>query len=674
MARPFAAPLRLALVFFLAAPFPRPARAQAPAAPVPIEHFFENPVFSSAALSPDARSLAVRFGGKDTRDRLAVVDLETNTIKVVAQFKSVDIGDFQWVNNERLVFDSSDRQSAPGDTRYGPGLYAVNRDGSGFLQLADIGGFVSTIHRPGPKMLPWHTFLVKQKGAQDSGSVYVLSPRWTNGNRPEVEHVSLLKVDTATGRSEHVKPPGKKTQAWLLDHQGEPRLAVTRDEDKLAVMYLDPRTQAWRQLASFNGYTGGPGAFEAVDFGPDGTLYVRTHAGGDKAALHTFDLAANSISPKPLVQLADFDFSGSLVTSRGKLLGIRYLSDAKSTVWFDPAMKAAQEKVDALLPETVNLIGVAARPETPWVLVASYSDVQPGTIMLFNTETGKLNKVGDFFAQVDPARMAKQELVRYKARDGLDIPAWLTVPKGGKRSNLPLVVLVHGGPYVRGTEWGWNDEVQFLASRGYAVLQPEFRGSMGFGDKHFRAGWKQWGLGMQNDIADGARWAIAQGLADPKRICIAGASYGGYATLMGLVNDPGLFKCGVAWVGVTDINLLYDGHWSFNSDVTEGWKQYGMPELVGDQEADAAQFKATSPLEQASRIRQPLLLAYGAVDRRVPLYHGRKLYDAVKPHNPDVEMIVYDDEAHGWALPKTRIDFWSRVEKFLDRNIGNPVH
>ncbi|MGZ8320593.1 MAG: alpha/beta hydrolase family protein, partial [Telluria sp.] len=130
----------------------------------------------------------------------------------------------------------------------------------------------------------------------------------------------------------------------------------------------------------------------------------------------------------------------------------------------------------------------------------------------------------------------------------------------------------------------------------------------------------------------------------------------------------------VAWVGVTDINLLYDGHWSFNSDVTEGWKQYGMPELVGDQEADAAQFKATSPLEQASRIRQPLLLAYGAVDRRVPLYHGRKLYDAVKPHNPDVEMIVYDDEAHGWALPKNRIDFWSRVEKFLDRNIGNPVH
>jgi len=202
------------------------------------------------------------------------------------------------------------------------------------------------------------------------------------------------------------------------------------------------------------------------------------------------------------------------------------------------------------------------------------------------------------------------------------------------------------------------------------VLQPEFRGSTGFGQKHFRAGWKQWGLKMQDDIADGARWAIAQGTADAKRICIAGFDYGGYATLMGLVNDPDLYKCGIDWAGTTDINLLYDGHWNFTSDLPDGWKHYGMPALVGDQVKDAEQLKATSPLVQAARIKQPLLLAYGGADMRVPLPHGTKFYKAVKQGNPDVEWVEYEEEGHGWALPKNRIDFWGRVEKFLDKNIG----
>jgi len=202
------------------------------------------------------------------------------------------------------------------------------------------------------------------------------------------------------------------------------------------------------------------------------------------------------------------------------------------------------------------------------------------------------------------------------------------------------------------------------------VLQPEFRGSTGFGSAHFRAGWKQWGLKMQDDIADGARWAIAQGTADAKRICIAGASYGGYATLMGLINDPDLYKCGIDWVGVTDIDLLYDSGWRYASDLPQGWKQYGMPALIGDRVKDAAQLQATSPLRQAARVTQPLLLAYGGADVRVPITHGLKFHDAVKAGNPNVEWIEYPEEGHGWALPKNRIDFWTRVEHFLDKNIG----
>ena len=198
----------------------------------------------------------------------------------------------------------------------------------------------------------------------------------------------------------------------------------------------------------------------------------------------------------------------------------------------------------------------------------------------------------------------------------------------------------------------------------------EFRGSTGFGLAHFEAGLKQWGLSMQNDIADGTRWAIAQGIANPKRICIAGASYGGYATLMGLINDPDLYQCGIEWLGVTDIELMYTGTWFSKSDASPGYLRYGMPNMIGDPIKDATQLKATSPIQQAARIHHPLLLAYGRDDKRVPIYHGKKFYSAVKRTNKQVEWIDYSGEGHGWSLPKNRIDFWQRVEKFLSKYIG----
>jgi dipeptidyl aminopeptidase/acylaminoacyl peptidase len=643
----------------------QPAAASLP----PIASFFENPAFSAALLAPDARRLAVRIGGEGRRDLLAVVDLETRAIKVVASFADVDVGNFEWVNNERLILDTVDKRLGVGERQFAPGLYAVDRDGAHFKQLASRSGepFVrDSMTRP---LLPWNTYLVRQKGAQDSEFVYVTSPVFKGPG--ELVYVDLLRLNTLTGRIEHVARPAN-TRTWMLDHKGEPRIAGAVEGGTESIWYRDPATDRWRKLAEFGLYKGGPGAFSPLAFGPDGTLYVTTQAGADKRAVHRFDFAANQVGKEPLVRVVDYDFSGALVTTRDKLLGVRVLSDADGIEWFDPAMKAVQQRVDALLPRTVNLLSVAARAETPWVLVQSYSDVQPRFTSLFNTATGKLDQVGGTYSKIDPARMGRQELVRYKARDGLEIPAWLTLPHGSTRNKLPLVVLVHGGPYVRGGHWGWSPQSQFLASRGYAVLEPEYRGSTGFGFKHYRAGWKQWGLAMQDDIADGAKWAIAEGIVDPRRICIAGASYGGYATLMGLINDPALYKCGIDWIGVTDIALLATGHWSFTSDLSESYKQYGMPELVGDLVKDAAQLEATSPLAQAARIKQPLLLAYGGADKRVPLYHGKKFYEAVKRSNADVEWVVYEDEGHGWTVPKNRIDFWTRVEKFLDRNIGKP--
>ena len=649
----------------------------AAAAPPAIDSFFNNPSFSDAQLSPDGRYVAFKVNNGNERDGLAVVELDTRKVSGVARFSDADIGDFQWVNNQRLVFDTVDLNEAPGAARYAPGMYAANRDGSDMRQLVERATYArdSTHTSIRTRVQPFNIYLLPQLGAQDSDSIYVRRANF-NEVRNEVKSYDLLRMNTVNGAVETLTRPGE-VQSWLLDQNGAPRLALTEEQDKTAVLYLDPAQNSWRRLASFASYGLTAGSFEPLGFGANGKLYVSAQDGKDKRGLHTYDLARSGMDREALIELADYDFSGKLVYSQGRILGVELLSDARGTTWLDPAMAAVQQAVDALLPDTANIVRPPRRPQSPWMLVKAFSDRQPALYMVYNTETKALSKIGAAHPAVEPAAMAQQDLHRVTARDGLVIPTWLTLPKGSEKQAgkpLPMVVLVHGGPYLRGSEWNWDPQAQFLASRGYAVLQPEFRGSTGFGARHFHAGWKQWGLAMQDDVADATRWAVAQGIADPKRICIAGASYGGYATLMGLVKDPQLYQCGVSWAGVSDLTMLASQNNRFVSDMGDTYRQFGLPILVGDPVKDADRFKATSPLQQASAIHRPVLLAHGGADQRVPVAQTKLLYDALKPGSPGSELVIYGDEGHGWTLPKTRVDFWNRVERFLNLHIGTQTH
>ncbi len=634
-----------------------------------VESFFEYPVMSSVALSPDGRNVAMLVADKEGKLRLGVMDVVERKPKVLASLDDADVSQFHWVNSDRLVFSAGDHTIGQGNQQDRPGLYAIDRDGKNFRQLVDRNAsMLSNRNSIVSGILPFNTIFYTSDAKKDSDDIYVLqlgtrtSLENDNHRKPE----NLLRLNTRTGHATTIERPGFTT-GWVMDQQGEPRVATTEDGDIASVFYKDPSDEKWRKLVSFNIFGHG---FTPEFIGPDGVLYVRSRYGSDKVSLFRYDLGKNAIDPTPVVSLKGYDYAGAVVYNDKKFLGVHYETDADDTLWFDKDMQAMQQQVNALLPGTVNRINVARRSETPYVLVTSFSDVQPYTFFLYDSAAQKLTLLGRTMPQIDPQQMASKDMVHYKARDGLDIPAYLTLPnvaKGKDKKNLPMVVLVHGGPWVRGGDWRWSREVQFLASRGYAVLEPEYRGSTGFGWKHFHAGWKQWGLAMQDDVADGTKWAIAQGIADPKRVCIAGASYGGYATLMGLINDPKLYKCGFEWVGVTDINLMYNVTWSDASDES---KKYGTPVLVGDQVKDAVQLKATSPLENAAKITQPLLMAYGGSDVRVPEVHGNKFLDAVKVNNPNVEWITYPEEGHGWRLIKNNVDFWTRVEKFLDKNIG----
>lgn len=723
--------------------------------PIAISAFFDSPHVSGAKLSPDGKRLAMLVKNDKGRDQLGVVKLDDEFMKVVAVFSDADVGRFEWVNNGRLIFNSRDKRTAQGDVHKAPGLFAVNIDGSGQRQLA----YTGQLH-PSPtaarQRLPANTLMLGQAGAQDSEWVYVLRPDFSS------ERVDLVKVNTLTGYSKEVKGPGP-TRRWWLDAKGRPALATTLEGRMEALHYLDPKTGSWRELgrkpAMSYAETAGASApagttndridkvhvsargatlkFTPLGFTPEGELYVISRRNRDKEALLTYDLVTGTLAARPLVDLEHYDFHGALISTATRLLGVRYTTDAENTSWFDPVMKGVQEAVDKLLPGRVNSLTVGVRSETPYVLVESWSDRQPPVFLLFDRNTGKLSNVGKSRPAIAPDRMAEQALEHVKARDGRLIPTWITVPNHGQGKALPMVVLVHGGPYLRGHEWGWSSERQFLASRGYVVLEPESRGSTGFGLAHFRAGWKQWGLAMQDDIADVTRWAIAEGIADPRRVCIGGGGYGGYAALMGLIRDPGLYQCGIAWAGVTDIDLHHNGDANGDSDLSDEYKRYGFPTLVGDPVEDAARFAATSPLKQAALITQPLLLAYGGDDRRAPLSHGRKLYDAIRQTNKHVDLIVYDKEVngwglvaggderrvpayqggmlydpvrqtnknvewqvyekqrmvydkyrdppsyesvafltvhekegHGWSLVETRVDFWKRVETFLQQHIG----
>ena len=299
-------------------------------------------------------------------------------------------------------------------------------------------------------------------------------------------------------------------------------------------------------------------------------------------------------------------------------------------------------------------------------------DRDPGRPYLFQAQPAEGEKnwqsIGPVRDGIKPEQMAAVDLQRIRARDGADLPVWVTKNPDAK-GPLPAVVLVHGGPWVRGSNWAWHADAQFLASRGYVVIEPEMRGSTGYGDCHFRAGFRQFGQAMQDDVADALRWAQQRGLASDKA-CIAGASYGGYSTLMGLIKDPALYRCGVAWVALADLDLYVSGSWWVTDDISRSGRQYTLPEMVGDPEKDAAMIAANSPVKQAARIKAPLLLAFGEDDRRVPLAHGERLRKALREAGNDPVWVTYPGEGHGFAVLKNRVDFAQRMEAFLAKNLA----
>jgi dipeptidyl aminopeptidase/acylaminoacyl peptidase len=349
-----------------------------------------------------------------------------------------------------------------------------------------------------------------------------------------------------------------------------------------------------------------------------------------------------------------------------ELIGLRVDGDRPETYWFRDQEARIQATLDRALPGAVNVV---RRLDEGRYAVRSRSDRDPGTFFVFDTNARQLKEIGRPYAWIRPEQMGRTELLRYAARDGLEIPAYLTLPAGKEAKKLPLLVWVHGGPWAR-DHWGWDPEVQFLASRGYAVLQVNYRGSTGFGRKHLVSSFRKLGQEMQNDLTDGVEHLVKTGVADRSRVCIGGGSYGGYATMMGLVREPGLFKCGINVVGVTDLfwwlDLGYTDFNAFDAEASGAWLRM----TVGNPSSDGQMMRENSPRLQAGKIKAPVLFVHGGGDMRVPIKHAEGMRDAMKDKELPFEWVVYPEEGHGFLKESNRSDYFRRMESFLARHIG----
>jgi dipeptidyl aminopeptidase/acylaminoacyl peptidase len=350
--------------------------------------------------------------------------------------------------------------------------------------------------------------------------------------------------------------------------------------------------------------------------------------------------------------------------ARGSLLGVCYVREAPRVKWYDENFRAYQHAVDSAKSDTINLYVGHSRDEKR-VLYFCFSDRDPGTYVLLDAEQRWIHVVAKRIPQIVPAQMAQMIPFAYNARDGLAIHSYLTVPVGYPAKNLPLIVMPHGGPAVRDV-WGFEPLVQFLANRGYAVLQMNYRGSPGYGQQFYRKGLRQVGAGIQDDIEDATKWAVLHGVADPKRIAIVGGSYGGYSVLFALGHNPGLYKCGISIAGVTDWMKIYqkldDPEYKF---ARKYWDEH-----IGDPQTDEAFLRSISPVNFADKIADPLLIIQGKDDHTVPPGQARDMISALEAAGHKPESLFISDDGHGMTSSSARREGFQAIESFLEAHLG----
>lgn len=474
-------------------------------------------------------------------------------------------------------------------------------------------------------------------------------------NQRDKKVFDVFRVDVASGEATLLaQNPGNIT-GWITDHAGRLRAAVSSDGSNTSLLYRESESAPFTTIMTTDFREAVDPLFFTFD---NKRLYVNSNRHRDKKAVFEFD-PKTAKEGRLIYENADVDTWGLAFSRKRKVLTeVTYADWKPERKVLDAEMATIYADLGARLPGYQIDLQNATKDETRFV-VAAYNDRTQGARYVYDAKRKSLSKLGDIQPWLPEADMASTKPITYETRDGLTIHGYLTLPAGREAKNLPMVVNPHGGPWARDI-WGFKPEVQFLANRGYAVLQMNFRGSVGYGRKFWEASFGQWGRSMQDDITDGVEAMKQQGIADPKRIAIYGGSYGGYATLAGVTFTPDLYAAAVDYVGVS--NLL-----TFMNTIPPYWEPYRKQfyAMVGDPTTDKAALEAASPVNFVDRIRTPLFVAQGARDPRVNKAESDQIVEGLKKRGVAVEYMVKDNEGHGFHNEENQFDFYGAMEKFL---------
>lgn len=607
---------------------------------IPLEDFFRNPERGYFRLSDDGAQLGfmmpVSIDGAPARMNIfvqAIVEGQpSGEPRRLTAETARDIGNFFWKGSNTVLY----QKDFGGDENFH--VVAVQADSGAVLDLTPFPDVRASIEDDLP---------------DDPDHVLI------SHNQRDPKVFDVYRVDVRTGAAALVAENPGNIVGWGTDHAGRVRVAIASEGLDTILLYRDREDTPFKPLIKTDYRTSVSPVFFTSD---DRKLYAISNRNRDRSSLVMLDPAVPD-EEQLIFEPPQVDLDGASYSRKRKVLTMASYEIAKpERKIFDPQTQVLYDKLSTLLPGYEFTLQSWNRNEDMFI-VAAYNDRTPGTRYLYSEKHDSLHKLADINPSLREADMASVRPISYESRDGLMIHGYLTLPPGRDPKDLACVVNPHGGPWVR-DEWGYNPEAQFLANRGFCVLQMNFRGSTGYGRKFWEAGFGQWGLKMQDDITDGVHWLIDQGIADPQRIGIYGASYGGYATLAGVTFTPDLYAAAVDYVGVSNL-------FTFMETIPPYWQPMlvQMRDMVGDPQRDEARLAATSPALHVDRIKTPLFIAQGARDPRVNKAESDQVVDALRSRGVQVEYMVKDNEGHGFHNEENRFDFYRAMEAFLIRHL-----
>ncbi len=606
----------------------------------PLQDFFREAEYSQLKISPDGRYIAAIYPNQGINS-LAVLSGDLKEMIFTGKFDDKrHIIDYEWVNNTRLMLRAGKKFGYLDGRNSDVQTFFVDYNGKNLKNF-----FVGQ----------WAFYYLVRTLPDDPNHVVVAKYHWSDRGRP-----IALKVNVYNGQERTLASPPIRRGMFLADADGEVNVAVEPSEekfDKAQIHYRMGRGSPWKKLD----YPGGSGSVSPLYLDSKAkALYLTSSMETGREAVYRLDLErgeSKPISSDPIV-----DVSSVIQDQDDRPIAALYDPDLFEVDMIDPnspLMKLYRDLLISFKYQRVDGLSLTKDGNTGVFRVSS--DRNPGEFYKVDVLSQKLIRIGSSRSWLKPTEMAEMKPIAFKARDGMEVRGYLTLPPKVAPRNLPAVILVHGGPHGVRDYWAFDAEAQFLASRGFAVLQVNYRGSGGYGDKFQEIGYKQWGLSMQDDLTDATHWLVKEGYADSKRLAIVGASYGGYAALMGVVREPQLYRCAVTYVGVSDLTIQTEDSDTASENTGEDY----LARAVG---TDEESLKQRSALYNIDRIQVPIFIAHGKDDKRVPYSNALRLREALEKAGKPFEWLAKDYEGHGFQQEPNRYEYYMRLASFLEKH------